>query len=65
MLKWILTLAVAVFIWGVCAPHLARVWRLGRLPGDIRLRLFGRELFLLLASALVLALLASVVTLLL
>ncbi len=61
MLKWILTLAVAVFIWGVCAPHLARVWRLGRLPGDVVFRFRGRSYAFPFTSTLVLSLLIYLV----
>lgn len=42
MLKWILTLVIAIFLFGICAPHLARAVRLGRLPGDVALRFRGR-----------------------
>lgn len=42
MLKWILTLVVAIFVLGICAPHLARFIRFGRLPGDLSLRFRGR-----------------------
>lgn len=42
MLKWILTLVIAIFLLGIIAPHLARFIRLGRLPGDIAFRFRGR-----------------------
>lgn len=43
MLKWILTLVVAIFLLGIAAPHLARFIRLGQLPGDIAFRFRGRS----------------------
>ena len=35
---------------------------LGRLPGDVRFRLFGRQIFLPFASSIVLSLLATLVS---
>lgn len=43
MLKWILTLVIAIFLLGIIAPHLARFIRLGQLPGDIAFRFRGRS----------------------
>lgn len=43
MLKWILTLVVAIFLLGIITPHLARFIRFGRLPGDFAFRLGGRH----------------------
>ncbi|KAB2926701.1 MAG: DUF2905 domain-containing protein [Dechloromonas sp.] len=42
MLKWILTLVVAIFLLGILTPHLARFIRFGRLPGDFAFRFRGR-----------------------
>lgn len=42
MLKWILTLVVAIFLLGIVSPHLARFIRFGKLPGDMNFRLRGR-----------------------
>ena len=42
MLKWILTLVIAIFLLGILAPHVARFIRLGKLPGDIAVRFRGR-----------------------
>ena len=46
MLKWILTLVVAIFVLGIVAPHLARFIRFGHLPGDIAFRFLGRSYYL-------------------
>jgi hypothetical protein len=43
MLKWILTLVVAIFLLGIIAPHLARFIRFGKLPGDFAFRFRGRD----------------------
>lgn len=42
MLKWLLTLVVAIFLLGIIAPHLARFIRFGQLPGDFAFRFHGR-----------------------
>lgn len=55
MLKWILTLVLAVFLLGIAAPHLARLIRLGRLPGDIALRWRGQVYNFPLASTVLLS----------
>ncbi|MGE5792345.1 MAG: DUF2905 domain-containing protein [Bacteroidota bacterium] len=42
MLKWLVTLAVALVVLTAISPWLAR-FGLGRLPGDVRVRLKGRD----------------------
>jgi len=42
MLKWLLTLTVALSVLTLCTPWL-RKYGLGRLPGDIRLHRNGRD----------------------
>jgi len=46
MLKWILTLVIAIFLLGIIAPHAARFIRFGQLPGDITCRFRGRTYYL-------------------
>jgi hypothetical protein len=43
MLKWLIAVFCAVFVIGLLKPRLARWLRIGRLPGDVRFRLRGRE----------------------
>lgn len=43
MLQWIIVVVVLVFVLGAFRPVLSRRFRLGRLPGDVRLRYRGRE----------------------
>ena len=43
MLKWILTLVIAIFLLGIIAPHAARFIRFGQLPGDVSFRFRGRS----------------------
>ncbi|MBL8431990.1 MAG: DUF2905 domain-containing protein [Dechloromonas sp.] len=57
MLKWVLTLVIAIFLLGIAAPHVARFIRLGRLPGDIAFRFRGRTYYLPFASTIILSLL--------
>lgn len=61
MLKWLIALFVTVFIAGVCLPRLAALLKLGRLPGDVRLRWRGRDYIFPFASALLLSLLATLI----
>lgn len=57
MLKWILTLVLAIFLLGIVTPHLARFIRFGRLPGDFSCRFRGRDYVFPVATTLVLSLL--------
>lgn len=52
MLKWILTLVLAIFLLGILAPHVARFIRFGKLPGDVALRFRGKVYYFPLASTL-------------
>jgi hypothetical protein len=45
VLKWLVTLAVALVVLTALSPWLARLG-LGRLPGDVRVRVRGRDYFL-------------------
>jgi hypothetical protein len=42
LLKWLVTLAVALFVLTAVSPWLARLG-LGRLPGDVTVRVRGRD----------------------
>jgi hypothetical protein len=55
MLKWLLTLVLALVVLTLCTPWL-RKFGLGRLPGDITLRYKGRDYCLPLTSTIVLSL---------
>ena len=57
MLKWILTLVIAIFLLGIIGPHLARFVRFGRLPGDMAFRFRGRTYSFPFASILIFSLL--------
>ena len=55
MLKWLLTLIVALTVLTLCVPWL-RKFGLGRLPGDITLRRKGRDYYLPFTSPILLSL---------
>lgn len=57
MLKWILTLVIAIFLLGIVGPHLARFIRFGKLPGDMAFRFRGRSYFFPFASVIIFSLL--------
>ncbi len=53
MLKWMLTLVVAIFLLGIAGPHLARFIRFGQLPGDFSFRFRGRDYTFPVASTII------------
>jgi Protein of unknown function (DUF2905) len=54
MLKWLVTLFIALVILSFVAPWLGRLG-LGRLPGDFRIPVRGRVLYVPLASTVLLS----------
>jgi hypothetical protein len=56
-MRWLLVFLLACLVFNAAQGWLARIG-LGKLPGDFRLRLFGREFYVPLASSLVLSLIA-------
>ena len=57
MLKWMLTLVIAIFLLGIAAPHIARFVRFGKLPGDFAFRFRGKTYSFPLATTLLFSLL--------
>ena len=57
MIRWLLVVFLALILFSGLRPWLEKLG-LGRLPGDFRFRLFGREWFVPFASSLVLSVLA-------
>ena len=55
MLKWLLTLAVALVVLTAVSPWLARRG-LGRLPGDVTVRVRGRNYYLPFTTTILLSL---------
>ncbi len=60
MLKWLLTLVIALLILGVATPWLRRVG-LGRLPGDFSIERGGRQYSFPIGSTIMLTLLAGLI----
>ena len=56
MVKWLATLFVALLVLSLLAPRLSR-YGLGRLPGDFRIPLRGRVLYVPFATTVALSLL--------
>jgi hypothetical protein len=59
-MRWLIIFLLAFLIFNGLQPWLRRIG-LGRLPGDFRFILFGREWFLPIASSLVLSFIAMAV----
>jgi hypothetical protein len=57
MIRWLIVVFLALLLFGALRPWLEK-FGLGRLPGDFRWRMFGREFHVPLASSVLLALLA-------
>ncbi len=57
MIKWLVVVFVALIVFSGLRPWLEKLG-LGRLPGDFRFRMFGREFFVPLASSVLLSVLA-------
>ena len=60
MLKWLLTLVIALLVLGLATPWLRRVG-LGRLPGDISIQRDGRQYNFPIGSTVMLSLIASLI----
>jgi hypothetical protein len=60
VLKWLLTLVIALLVLGVSTPWLRRLG-IGRLPGDVDFERNGRRYSFPIGSTILLSLLASLV----
>jgi Protein of unknown function (DUF2905) len=61
MLRWLVVVFLALILINGFAPFLNRLG-FGKLPGDFRFKLFGREWFLPLTTTLLLSFVASAVS---
>jgi len=57
MIRWLLVVVIALLLFSGLRHWLEKLG-FGRLPGDLRFRLFGREFFVPLASTVLLSLVA-------
>ena len=60
MIRWLIVVFLALVIFSGLTPWLQKLG-FGRLPGDLRFRLFGRDWNIPLASTVLLSLLAAVI----
>ncbi|MDB5771105.1 MAG: hypothetical protein V7606_470 [Burkholderiales bacterium] len=60
MIRWFLTIFVALIVFASLLPWLEKLG-VGRLPGDVRFTLFGKQIFLPFASTILLSLIAFAV----
>ena len=60
MIRWLIVVFLALLIFSGLRPWLEKIG-LGKLPGDFRFRLFGREWFIPLTSSVALSLLAMLI----
>ena len=60
MIRWLLVIFLALLIFSGLRPWLEKLG-LGRLPGDFRFRLFGREWFIPIASSVLLSFVALLI----
>ena len=60
MIRWLIVVFLALVLINGLSPWLQRMG-LGRLPGDWRFRLFGRDWYIPLASTLLLSFVASLI----
>ncbi len=61
MIRWLIVILLTLLIFNGLSRWLEKIG-LGKLPGDFRFRLFGREFFLPLTSTVVLSMLAMAIT---
>ena len=60
MIRWLLVIFLALLLFNGLHAWLERIG-LGRLPGDFRFRLFGRVIFLPIASTVLLSVIAALI----
>jgi len=58
MIRWLIVVLLALIVLNGLTPWLQKLG-FGRLPGDLRFRLFGKEFFLPLTTTIILSLLAA------
>jgi Protein of unknown function (DUF2905) len=60
VIRWLIATFLALILFSGLRPWLEKIG-LGKLPGDFRFRLFGREWFIPFASSIVLSLVAMAI----
>ena len=57
MFRWLIIIFLVLLVFSSALPWLEKLG-IGRMPGDVRLRLFGREIFLPFASTILISVVA-------
>ena len=60
MIRWLLTIFIALIVFSALLPWLEKLG-VGKLPGDVRFKLFGKTVFLPFASTILLSTLVFLV----
>lgn len=60
MIRWIIVIFLALLLISWFSPVLQKLG-FGKLPGDLRFKLFGREIFIPLTTTIVLSMLAAAI----
>jgi hypothetical protein len=60
MFRWLLVIFLALMLINLLSPWVRKLG-VGKLPGDVRFKVFGRELFLPFTSTILLSLVAAAV----
>jgi hypothetical protein len=58
MTRWLIVVFLALLVINAVTPWLQKLG-FGRLPGDIRFKIFGREIFIPLSSTIILSLVCA------
>jgi hypothetical protein len=61
MYRWLLVVFLALLLINSLTPWLQKLG-FGRLPGDIRFRIFGREIFIPLTSTIILSIVCALIS---
>jgi len=61
MIRWLIVVLLALILLNGLTPWLQKLG-FGRLPGDIRFKLFGRKIFIPLTTTILLSLIAAAVS---
>jgi hypothetical protein len=61
MIRWFIVIFLALIFISFLTPLLQKLG-FGKLPGDLRFKLFGREWFIPLATTILLSLIASIIS---
>jgi hypothetical protein len=61
MIRWLIVVFLALLLISWVSPGLQKLG-IGKLPGDLRFKLFGREVFIPLTSTILLSLVAAAIS---